>query len=116
MLEQSTDAGAIVVLTGAGSPRSGLDTFRCADGIWSRVNLEDVATPEAFVRIPVWCMTSTMRRRSKLRDRSVGPNAAHTALARLEREWSGELLVVTQNIDDLHERAGSRNVLTCTAN
>ena len=111
MLEQSTDAGAIVVLTGAGiSKESGLDTFRCADGIWSRVNLEDVATPEAFVRIPVWCMTSTMPGVASL-DRSVGPNAAHTALARLEREWSGELLVVTQNIDDLHERAGSRNVL-----
>jgi NAD-dependent deacetylase len=112
MLEQSTDAGAIVVLTGAGiSKESGLDTFRCADGIWSRVNLEDVATPEAFVRNPGLVHDFYNARRSKLRDRSVGPNAAHTALARLEREWPDELLVVTQNIDDLHERAGSRNVL-----
>jgi NAD-dependent deacetylase len=112
MRAQITGAGAIVVLTGAGiSKESGLDTFRCADGIWSRVNLEDVATPEAFLRNPGLVHGFYNARRSKLTDPSVAPNMAHAALARLERDWPGELLIVTQNIDDLHERAGSRNVL-----
>jgi NAD-dependent deacetylase len=108
---QNTDR-RIVVLTGAGiSKESGLDTFRCADGIWSRVNLEDVATPEGFVRNPKLVHEFYNARRSKLTDPAVTPNAGHLALARLEREWPGEVLIVTQNIDDLHERAGSRNLL-----
>ena len=112
MPKQSTGAGPIVVLTGAGiSKKSGLDTFRCADGIWSRVNLEDVATPEGFARNPALVHEFYNARRSKLTDPSIRPNAAHAALARLERDWPGEMLIVTQNIDDLHERAGSRNVL-----
>ena len=112
MRAQPKVAGPIVVLTGAGiSKESGLDTFRCADGIWSRVNLEDVATPEAFARNPDLVHDFYNARRGKLKDPFVAPNAAHAALARLEREWPGELLVVTQNIDDLHERAGSRNLL-----
>ena len=112
MSKQSIRRGAIVVLTGAGiSKESGLDTFRCADGIWSRVNLEDVATPEGFARNPRLVHDFYNARRGKLTDTAITPNAAHAALARLEREWPGELLIVTQNIDDLHERAGSRNVL-----
>lgn len=102
----------IVVLTGAGiSKESGLDTFRCADGIWARVRLEDVATPEAFARDPDLVHQFYNARRTALADPAVVPNAAHLALARLERDWPGEVLVVTQNIDDLHERAGSRNLI-----
>lgn len=112
MPRKATRGRAIVVLTGAGiSKESGLDTFRCADGIWSRVNLEDVATPEGFARNPALVHEFYNARRSKLDDPTIKPNAAHAALARLERDWPGEMLIVTQNIDDLHERAGSRNVL-----
>jgi len=101
---------SIVVLTGAGiSKESGLDTFRDADGIWTRVSLEDVATPEGFARDPVLVHDFYNARRSSLPE--VEPNAAHVALARLEREWPGDVLIVTQNIDDLHERAGSQNLL-----
>jgi NAD-dependent deacetylase len=102
----------IVVLTGAGiSKESGLDTFRCADGIWARVNLEDVATPEGFRRNPALVHEFYNDRRVKLGDPEIQPNPAHQALARLEREWPGQVLIVTQNIDDLHERAGNRNLL-----
>ena len=102
----------IVILTGAGiSKESGLDTFRCADGIWARVRLEDVATPEAFVRDPALVHQFYNARRSALADPAVVPNAAHLALARLEHEWPGEVLLVTQNIDDLHARAGSHNLI-----
>jgi len=114
MAEESEQpgSGTIVVLTGAGiSKESGLDTFRCEDGIWSRVRLEDVATPEAFARDPALVHAFYNARRSKLVDPAIMPNAAHEALARLEREWPGEVFIVTQNIDDLHERAGSRNLL-----
>ena len=104
--------GTIVVLTGAGiSKESGLDTFRDADGIWSRVSIEDVATPEAFQRDPGRVHAFYNERRRGLLDSSVKPNPAHLALARLEREWPGTVLLVTQNIDDLHERAGSRRVI-----
>ncbi len=102
----------IVVLTGAGiSKESGLDTFRDADGIWARVRIEDVATPEAFARDPERVHAFYNHRRSGLLDRTVEPNAAHRALARLQREWTGEILLVTQNIDDLHERAGSPSLV-----
>lgn len=102
----------IVVLTGAGiSKESGLDTFRCADGIWSKVNLEDVATPEGFARNPELVHDFYNARRAKLSDPAIVPNAAHRALAELEAAWPGEVFLVTQNIDDLHERAGSRNLL-----
>jgi NAD-dependent deacetylase len=103
---------AIVVLTGAGiSKESGLDTFRDAGGIWSKVRIEDVATYEAFVKDPRRVHDFYNQRRRGLLDDKIQPNAAHRALARLEREWPGEVLVITQNIDDLHERAGSRNLL-----
>jgi NAD-dependent deacetylase len=102
----------IVVLTGAGiSKESGLDTFRDADGIWAKVRLEDVATPEGFERNPQMVQDFYNSRRQRLDGPDVLPNAGHLALARLEKEWPGEVLIVTQNIDNLHERAGSRNVL-----
>lgn len=103
---------AIVLLTGAGiSQESGLDTFRDAGGLWSRVRLEDVATPEAFARDPARVLDFYNMRRRNLRAGHVQPNAAHRALAELERCWPGEVLLVTQNIDDLHERAGSRRLV-----
>lgn len=103
---------SIVVLTGAGiSKESGLDTFRDPDGIWSRVSIEDVATPQAFQRDPQGVQAFYNDRRRQLVTRDVRPNAAHTALARLAREWPGDVLVVTQNIDDLHERAGQENLV-----
>ncbi len=102
----------IVILTGAGiSKESGLDTFRDRDGIWARVHIEDVATPEAFARDPARVHAFYNHRRDSLLLPEVAPNAAHVALARLETEWPGEVLLVTQNIDDLHERAGSKNII-----
>jgi len=103
---------SIVILTGAGiSKESGLDTFRCEDGIWSKVRLEDVATPEGFAADPDLVHDFYNARRAGLMDPAIQPNAAHQALARLERDWPGNVLVITQNIDDLHERAGSRNLI-----
>ncbi len=102
----------IVVLTGAGISReSGLHTFRDADGIWASVRIEDVATPEAFARDPDRVQAFYDTRRRGLRDPAVVPNAAHAALARLEAAWPAPVLVVTQNIDDLHERAGTRRLV-----
>ena len=100
----------IVILTGAGiSAESGLATFRAADGLWEGHRVEDVATPEAFARNPARVHQFYDARRARLGE--VVPNAAHEALARLDAEWPGELLLVTQNVDDLHERAGSRRML-----
>ncbi len=102
----------IVVLTGAGISReSGLATFRDADGIWAKVRIEDVATPEAFARDPARVQAFYDARRVQLRGAAVQPNAAHVALARLAREHPGPVLVVTQNVDDLHERAGQPGLL-----
>ncbi|HET9640682.1 MAG TPA: NAD-dependent deacylase [Allosphingosinicella sp.] len=101
---------SIVVLTGAGiSAESGLATFRGPDGLWEGHRVEDVATPEAFRRDPFLVQAFYDARRERLR--SVEPNAAHRALARLDAEWPGDLLIVTQNVDDLHERAGARRLL-----
>lgn len=100
----------LVILTGAGiSAESGLRTFRDADGLWEKHRVQDVATPEAFHRNPALVYRFYNERRRSLP--SVQPNAAHLALARLEREWPGEVLLVTQNVDDLHDRAGSRHLL-----
>jgi NAD-dependent deacetylase len=100
----------IVVLTGAGiSAESGLATFRGPDGLWEGHRVEDVATPEAFARDPALVHAFYDARRGRLKE--VEPNAAHKALARLDTQWPGELLIVTQNVDDLHERAGARRVL-----
>jgi len=102
----------IVILTGAGiSKESGLETFRDPDGIWARVSIEEVATPEAFIRDPERVHAFYNARRRGLLNEAVAPNAAHLALARLERDWPGNVMLVTQNIDDLHERAGSRNLI-----
>lgn len=101
---------SIVILTGAGiSAESGLKTFRDAGGLWENHRVEDVATPEAFRRDPALVHTFYNQRRAQLKEAQ--PNAAHAALARLEREWPSEVLVVTQNVDDLHDRAGSRNLI-----
>ncbi|KFI33905.1 hypothetical protein CG51_03265 [Haematobacter missouriensis] len=100
----------IVILTGAGiSAESGLRTFRASDGLWEDHRIEDVATPEAFTRNPrlVQDFYNDRRRTS----RAAVPNLAHAALARLEAMLPGEVMIVTQNVDTLHERAGSRNVL-----
>ncbi len=104
------DIRNIVILTGAGiSAESGIDTFRDAGGLWERHRVEDVATPEGFVRDPELVLNFYDMRRGALA--KVEPNAAHEALARLDRQWPGELLIVTQNVDDLHERAGAKRVL-----
>ena len=102
----------IVILTGAGiSAESGINTFRDAGGLWENHRIEDVATPEAFQRDPHGVQSFYNRRREQLRDPAIQPNAAHRALAELEQALPGQVLVVTQNVDDLHERAGSRNVI-----
>jgi NAD-dependent deacetylase len=104
------DIRNIVVLTGAGvSAESGLATFRGPDGLWEGHRVEDVCTPEAYRRNPALVHEFYDARRSKLG--TVEPNAAHIALARLDANWAGELLLVTQNVDDLHERAGSKRLL-----
>jgi NAD-dependent deacetylase len=104
------DMRNIVILTGAGvSAESGLATFRAADGLWEGHRVEDVATPEAYRRDPRLVHQFYDARRARLGE--VEPNAAHRALARLDAEWDGDLLLVTQNVDDLHERAGSKRLL-----
>src|SRR5262249_12096397 len=85
--------------------------FRAADGLWEGHRVEDVATPEAFARNPDLVHQFYNTRRSGLLSPSVRPNPAHLALAALEQQWPGDVLVVTQNIDDLHERAGTKNLL-----
>ena len=100
----------IVVLTGAGlSAESGLATFRGYGGLWEGHRVEDVCTPEALAADPALVHRFYDLRRAALD--AVAPNAAHQALARLDAEWPGELLIVTQNVDDLHERAGARRLL-----
>jgi len=100
----------IVILTGSGiSAESGISTFRDKGGIWSKYNVNDVATPEGFARYPKLVLDFyNMRRRIH---KEVQPNPAHLALARLEREYPGEVLVVTQNVDQLHELAGTKNLI-----
>ena len=104
------DIHNIVILTGAGvSAESGIDTFRDGGGLWEQHRVEDVATPEAFVRDPDLVHRFYDARREAIQTKR--PNAAHDALARLDAAWPGELLIVTQNVDDLHERAGARRLL-----
>jgi NAD-dependent deacetylase len=107
-----TPGGAIVVLTGAGiSAESGLPTFRGADGLWMGRRVEEVATPEAFSAQPEVVQRFYDERRRQLVGAAIAPNAGHLALAELERRWPGPVQIVTQNIDDLHERAGSTNLI-----
>ena len=104
------DIRNILILTGAGiSAESGLATFRGPEGLWEGHRVEDVATPEAFERDPELVQRFYDARRAALKE--VEPNPAHAALARLDAEWEGELLIVTQNVDDLHERAGAERLL-----
>jgi NAD-dependent deacetylase len=100
----------IIILTGAGlSAESGLGTFRGKDGLWTRFNLDEVATPEGFARNPAKVHEFYNLRRGWLK--KARPNAAHFALARLEQQHSGEVLTVTQNIDALHEAAGTKKLI-----
>lgn len=101
---------SIVVLTGAGiSAESGLATFRGPDGLWEGHRVEDVCTPAALARDAATVHRFYDERRFALS--RVEPNAAHRALARLDAGWAGDLLIVTQNVDDLHERAGARRLI-----
>lgn len=112
VLEQVTATDPIVILTGAGiSKESGLATFRDADGIWAKHRIEDVATPDAFRRDPDRVLEFYNVRRQQMMDPAVVPNIAHKALAELEAFWPSEVLVVSQNIDDLHERGGTQNLI-----
>ncbi|MGI4022072.1 MAG: SIR2 family NAD-dependent protein deacylase [Janthinobacterium lividum] len=98
----------LVVLTGAGiSAESGLKTFRDSDGLWEGYNIEDVATPQAWQRNPEMVQQFYNERRKSVLEAQ--PNAAHFALAALEKDF--DVTIITQNIDDLHERAGSTNVV-----
>lgn len=104
----------IVILTGAGvSAESGIDTFRGGGGLWEQHRVEDVATPEAFARDPELVLRFYDMRRAAIQAKE--PNAAHYALGKLDREWpkdgDRDLLIVTQNVDDLHERGGAKRVL-----
>lgn len=110
IFDQILPDASIVILTGAGiSAESGLATFRASDGLWEDHRVEDVATPEAFARDPGLVHEFYNLRRNAIKD--VHPNDAHKALARLEENWLGNVLVVTQNIDDLHERGGTKNLI-----
>ncbi|TQS71553.1 NAD-dependent deacylase [Rhodobacteraceae bacterium] len=99
----------IVILTGAGiSAESGIRTFRASDGLWEEHRIEDVATPEGFARDPQLVHRFYNARRAAAS--AALPNAAHQALAALEADPRHEVLLVTQNVDDLHARAGSQNL------
>jgi len=103
---------SIVILTGAGiSAESGINTFRANDGLWENHRIEDVAAPEGFIRDPELVQTFYNERRKQLISPEIKENAAHKALAELEQQFQGKLTIVTQNIDNLHKRAGNQNVL-----
>lgn len=102
----------IVILTGAGvSAESGISTFRDDGGLWDNYRVEDVCTPEAFRRNPDFVQEFYNIRRRALLAPAVKPNAAHLAIAALQKEYFGKVTLITQNIDDLHERAGSPQVI-----
>ncbi len=99
-----------VILTGAGiSAESGLATFRGPDGLWEGHRVEDICTPEALAADPMLVHDFYDQRRAALT--TVQPNAAHLALAELDAAWADQLLIVTQNVDDLHERAGAKRLI-----
>lgn len=104
--------GNIVILTGAGiSKESGLDTFRGNGGLWQGFRVEKVASPHAFHENPDMVHSFYNERKAKLLDDAIKPNVAHEALATLEKNWTGNVTIVTQNVDNLHERAGSKNLI-----
>tara|TARA_B110000014_G_scaffold253309_1_gene232561 strand:- start:64 stop:801 length:738 start_codon:yes stop_codon:yes gene_type:complete len=112
VLKHVTVSDPIFILTGAGiSKESGLATFRDPDGVWSKYRIEDVATPEAFAQNPKQVLDFYNLRRQQMNDALIVPNAAHKALAKLEGFWPGEVLLVSQNIDNLHERGGTVNLI-----
>ncbi len=101
----------IAILTGAGiSQESGIKTFRDADGLWENHKIEEVASPLGFAKNPDLVLDFYNQRRKQLLSEGVSPNPAHIALSKLEREFKGKVTIITQNIDNLHERAGSENV------
>lgn len=103
-----SENASIIILTGAGiSKESGLDTFRGKGGLWRGMRAEEVATPQAFEQNPDLVHSFYNARKEKLLDEKIKPNAAHFALAALEQQWQGDFLLITQNVDNLHERAGS---------
>ncbi len=105
-------ANSVVVLTGAGiSAESGIKTFRDHNGLWENYRIEDVASYDGFLRNPGLVQSFYNARRAQLKEASIQPNPAHHALAKFEQEWPGEFLLVTQNVDNLHERAGSRHLI-----
>jgi len=107
---EGIDMKKIVILTGAGiSAESGLGTFRDEGGLWAQHKIEDVATPEGFARNPALVTDFYNTRRAQAAE--AAPNAAHKALAELQKSMKGEVVIVTQNVDDLHEQAGSTNVI-----
>ncbi len=107
---QVTQSSKVVVLTGAGiSAESGIKTFRASDGLWENHAIEDVATPYAWERDPELVWNFYQGRRNQLQD--VKPNPAHRALVTLEKFLGENFLLVTQNVDDLHSRAGSKNLI-----
>jgi NAD-dependent deacetylase len=100
----------IVILTGAGiSAESGIDTFRSAGGLWEKHRVEDVATPEAFARDPDLVLRFYDMRRAAIQ--AAQPNLAHIALGQLCQQWQSALTIVTQNVDDLHERGGAKRLI-----
>lgn len=110
-IKTKTNMKSIVVLTGAGiSAESGIRTFRASDGLWEEHRIDDVATPEGFARDPDLVQQFYNERRRPILEQTVFANVAHKALAKLESEFGGKLLLVTQNIDNLHEQGGSKNV------
>lgn len=111
MQKRAKDYSSIVVLSGAGiSAESGLRTFRDNDGLWENHRVEDVATPEGFARNPELVHRFYNLRRAQLLA-GAKPNAAHQALGSFERDFQGDFLLVTQNVDNLHEQGGSRKLV-----
>lgn len=102
----------ITILTGAGiSAESGISTFRDQNGLWENHEIEDVATPEGFARNPELVYKFYNQRRFQLTQDNIVPNPAHEALVKLEKEFDGSVLIITQNVDDLHERAGQESLI-----
>lgn len=112
VVPEAMEKPRVLVLTGAGiSAESGIRTFRAADGLWEEHRVEDVATPEGFDRDPELVQAFYNARRRQLQQPEIQPNAAHLALAKLQDALGDRFLLVTQNIDNLHERAGNTNVI-----